>query len=269
VGSLVRVAVSKLVFPDPKSTLLALFILYFFRVLERRSGSLRFSSNLALGWTLGVSLELLLSPLLGLQLAPGPLPLLLPLFVPFFRHIPLVSSTNFGPVPISTKSLTYLLGLQLGLASPGALLSAGAGLLAGLAVHCSPLSAWRLPSVLGSLASLALGPLASGPPPPGPALLGATLEIQRTQQAEAIEQQLLRARHVPVGGRQMRLEEMRVRAGGQQAGPAPAQAARPAPSPVLVATLTDMGFPRDRVEEALRQTDNDVDQATNLLLLGM
>ena len=44
---------------------------------------------------------------------------------------------------------------------------------------------------------------------------------------------------------------------------------QPVASTVLVATLTDMGFPRERVEEALRQTNNDVDQATNLLLVGM
>lgn len=119
---------------------------------------------------------------------------------------------------------------------------------------------------------------ASGPPTPGTGLLGATLEIQRTQQAEALEQQLLRARaryNVPVGGRQMRLEELwNQAAGGGGGGRARAAAAAPLQgaahaSPVLVATLTDMGFPRERVEEALRQTNNDVDQATNLLLMGM
>ena len=47
------------------------------------------------------------------------------------------------------------------------------------------------------------------------------------------------------------------------------RAGQPAASPVLVAALTDMGFPRERVERALRQTNNDVDQATNLLLGGM
>jgi len=57
--------------------------------------------------------------------------------------------------------------------------------------------------------------------------------------------------------------------GGGGGGEAPQQAGQPAASPVLVATLTDMGFPRERVEEALRQTNNDVDQATNLLLVGM
>ena len=72
----------------------------------------------------------------------------------------------------------------------------------------------------------------------------------------------------------MRLDELwggqgvrRRGGGGEPAAPQPA--GQPAASPVLVATLTDMGFPRERVEEALRQTNNDVDQATNLLLVGM
>ena len=36
-----------------------------------------------------------------------------------------------------------------------------------------------------------------------------------------------------------------------------------------VATLTDMGFPRERVEEALRQTNNEVDQAIDVPLVGV
>ena len=72
------------------------------------------------------------------------------------------------------------------------------------------------------------------------------------------------------GGRQMRLDELWGAQGVRQRGGEPVrQPAQPVASPVLVATLTDMGFPRERVEEALRQTNNDVDQATNLLLVGM
>ena len=74
------------------------------------------------------------------------------------------------------------------------------------------------------------------------------------------------------GGRQMRLDELWGAQGAGQRRGEPVQGrqpAQPVASPVLVATLTDMGFPRDRVEEALRQTNNDVDQATNLLLVGM
>ena len=70
----------------------------------------------------------------------------------------------------------------------------------------------------------------------------------------------------------MRLDELwggqGVRRRGGGAEPAPQQAGQPAASPVLVATLTDMGFPRERVEEALRQTNNDVDQATNKQEVG-
>ena len=72
----------------------------------------------------------------------------------------------------------------------------------------------------------------------------------------------------------MRLDELwggqgvRRRGGGGEPA-AQQQAGQPAASPVLVAALTDMGFPRERVERALRQTNNDVEQATNLLLGGM
>ena len=65
----------------------------------------------------------------------------------------------------------------------------------------------------------------------------------------------------------MRLDELWGAQGVRQRGGEPVR--QPVASPVLVATLTDMGFPRERVEEALRQTNNDVDQATNLLLVGM
>lgn len=272
--SLARSLLSRLVFPDTRSTILALFLLYTFRVFERRLGSLRFCTRLALAWGLGVAADLLLCPLLSLPPPPGPLPLILPLFVPFYLHIPTLSSSAFGPLPLSSKTLTYVLGLQLSLSSSSSLLSTFTSLCTGLLLQCSPLlSSLSLPPSLGRLASLVFSPLASSAPPPSSTLLGATLDIQRTQQAEAVEAQVLRARArmaVPQGGRQMRLEELWGRAGlggrqGQhQAAPVPTVA-----SPVLVAALTDMGFPRDRVEEVLRQTDNDLDQATNLLLAGL
>ena len=69
----------------------------------------------------------------------------------------------------------------------------------------------------------------------------------------------------------MRLDELWGAQGVRQRGGGEAvqQPAQPVASPVLVATLTDMGFPRERVEEALRQTNNDVDQAIDVLLVGM
>ena len=64
----------------------------------------------------------------------------------------------------------------------------------GAAVHCSALSTLRLPASLGWLGGLLLGWLHSAPPPAPAQPMGATLEVQRTQHAEAVEQQLLRAR---------------------------------------------------------------------------
>ena len=81
----------------------------------------------------------------------------------------------------------------------------------GLAVYNTALSSLRLPSVFSTLASSLLGWLQSSPPPISSQpmvvtfcgqssgyllflIQGATLEIQRTQHAEAVEQQLLRAR---------------------------------------------------------------------------
>ena len=45
--SLLRLLASKLIFPDTRSAILSCFLIYFFRILERRSGSLKFSSHLA------------------------------------------------------------------------------------------------------------------------------------------------------------------------------------------------------------------------------
>ena len=45
--SFLRLLASKLIFPDTRSTILSCFLIYFFRILERRSGSLKFSSHLA------------------------------------------------------------------------------------------------------------------------------------------------------------------------------------------------------------------------------
>jgi len=263
--SLIRLIASKLIFPDSRSTILVCFLVYFFRILERRSGSLKFSSNLVTSWLLGLSLDLVLSPTLPHSwsplLTPGPLYLVLPLFVPYYLHIPLQHNSTTGI--ISTKTMTYLLGLQLGLSSTSSLVSSLLCLLVGAAVHCtrSVLSSWRLPSFLGSMFSW----IQSSPPPSSSQPMGATLEIQRTQHAEAVEQQLLRARarqfNVPIGGRQMRLDEM----WGQNNPPnQPRQAVEP--SPVMIQALTDMGFPRQRVEQALIRSNNDLDQATNLLL---
>ena len=199
-GSFLQILSSKLIFPDTRSTVLVCFLIYFFRIFERRSGSLKFSSNICLSFLLGLSLDLLLSPFLpsgwSPLLTPGPLYLVLPHFIPFYLHIP-TKSGPLGPISISSKAISYLVWLQVGLGSPSTMVTSLVSLVVGAAVHCSRLRKFLLPAMLGQLSNSLLGWLLSSSPPPAPsstAPMGATLEIQRTQQAEAMEQQLLRAR---------------------------------------------------------------------------
>jgi len=279
-GNVIRFIASKLIFPDTRSTILALFLIYFFRVFERRSGSLRFSSNILFSWTLGMSMEILGNLVLPDNWSPllstGPLHLFLPFFIPYYLHVPITASTYFGPIPISSKSMPYLLGLQISLNNPSTIVSSLSSMLVGCIVHCTSLGKASLPRSFGKISKYLSGWLLESSPPPPPStsnLMGATLEIQRTQHAEAMEQQLLRARarqfNVPIGGRQMRLDEMWGQGGGNRrvaAAPGGADPAPILPSPQLLQALTDMGFPRERVEQALIRANNDMEQATNFLL---
>ena len=254
--TILQILASKIIFPETRTAVLVLFLVYFFRILERRSGSLKFSSNICLSVLLGLSLECLTSSLLppawSPLLTPGPLHTVLPLFVPYHLNIP-SKSGPLGPISISSKTISYLVGLQVVLTSPSTLLTSLVSLVVGVAVHCTSLATFKIPALLGDLSDSLLGWLILSSPPDAPsstAPMGATLEIQRTQQAEAMEQQLMRARarqfnvvsfslfspssHLthfqPVGGRQMRLEELwNQPRGGRGQPPAAVQ-----PSPVMI-----------------------------------
>lgn len=263
VSKLIRFFPSKLAFPDTRDTILVLFLIYFFRVFERRYGSLKFSSVLLTSFTVSVLLELVAAWLTGFHQA-GPFGLALPLLIPYYLHVPVLSSAAFGQVSVSSKTLAYLLGLQIAVASSGHLAVTACSLVAGL-LFCSPIvHKLRLPGWFGRVCDATFGRVFHSSAPEGGGLQGATLEIQRSQQAEAIEQQLMRARNrhnVPIGGRQMRLEEMWGR--GQRGA---AAAVQQQPSPELLQTLVDMGFSRQRAVQALQQAGGDLDQATNILL---
>jgi len=115
----------------------------------------------------------------------------------------------------------------------------------------------------------------SGPPAGG--LMGATLEIQRTQQMEALEQQLMRQQARLAGGRGGGGAARRAPLGQgfaerlvDEGAPWMNQNRQPdiaAPPPEeAVRQLTDMGFDRDRALRALRRAGNDVQAATVMLL---
>ncbi|XP_066988751.1 ubiquitin-associated domain-containing protein 2-like [Macrobrachium rosenbergii] len=277
-GEIWRIASAKISFVDTKDLVCGSLLIYYFRVFERRYGSRKFASCLVASQVLTTVLEVL--TILTLQwlaidlhsggfLPPGPYGVIFPLFVNYLFDIPRVAQTSVLGIPITGKTLTYLLGLQVCSTSPATAISAFCGIVAGFFYRYNVLWVQQVPWVPGWLARGAKATLArllaSPPPPEGPA--GATLELQRQEQIEVWEQQIMinRAR------------EMRNRPGANGAVPhfIPDIMGRrqnnpghppPPPTEEQVQTLVEMGFDRQRVINALQTCNNDVNTATHLLL---
>ncbi|KAG0715110.1 Ubiquitin-associated domain-containing protein 2 [Chionoecetes opilio] len=192
-----------------------------------------------------------------------------PLFVNYLFDIPRVAQTSVLGIPITGKTLTYLLGLQVCSTSAATAISAFSGIIAGIFYRYNILYVQQVPWVPGWLArgaSATLARLLASPPPPeGPA--GATLELQRQEQIESWEQEMM----------MNRAREMRNRPGANGAvhpfmqnfiGRRQNNPAHPNPPPTeeQVQTLVEMGFDRQRVINALQTCNNDVNTATHLLL---
>ncbi|KAL2087610.1 hypothetical protein ACEWY4_016438 [Coilia grayii] len=214
------------------------------------------------------------------------------LFVPFFHSIPRVPVTQLlGQISITNKSLVYIVGLQLLTSSPFMWVIALSGLLSGVLYHCNVLWVQRLlavPGWLGRVGALLLEPLLAGSEPTqeAPVGMGATLDIQRQQRMDLLDQQLLlsqlaqirRNTQQPQAGllNWSRLFPTLRQRGRNTAPPVAApQARRPEPAappentPITeeqVARLMEMGFSRVDAQEALRASNNDINLATNFLL---
>lgn len=317
-GEAWRLVTSKLTFIDTKDAIFITLLIYYFRIFERRLGSRKFSSQFLATFLLSSALEVLLSSALTTYVGPngfsgllavGPIGAVFPWFIAYHQDVPTLSSSTFGGFAVSTKSLTYLLGLQVlggslsnGVAGVSALIAAGV-----YRLNLLGLSSWcNVPEKVAAIADCVFGWLVSsgaGPVDSGVGL-GATLEIQRAQQMEALEQQMIRAqtrqaqrgggnimaahrqRLVPAGGvgRAQVAQGFAERlvddavwgglgGGGDARGGADAaqpqqehQEASPPPTESNVRLLTDMGFSRERVVDALRRANDDVQTATNFLV---
>ncbi|MCL4116458.1 UNVERIFIED_CONTAM: hypothetical protein GTU68_010657, partial [Idotea baltica] len=171
------------------------------RIFERRYGSRKFASFLIASQVLSVALEVasvLLLQWVGIDLhgggylPPGPYGLIFPLFVSYYSDIPRFAQTRLLGIPLTGKTLTYILGLQV--ASTAATgISAACGIVAGLMYRYNVFYVCRVPWVptwLARVSDATLGRLlASSPPQEGP--VGATLELQRQEQVEIWEQQMM------------------------------------------------------------------------------
>lgn len=284
-----RLVTSKLSFLDTKDLVCGSLLIYYFRIFERRYGSHRFASFLLAATAVATLLEfasICATRHFGVHLSSfpsGPYPLVFSLFINYLLDIPRVTQSYVLGIPVTGKTLTYLLGLQVISTSKEATLCGFCSLVAGALCRCNVLYVrnWiRVPHWLSRLCDMTLGCLlSSSPPKEGHVQMGATLEIQRQQQAELLEMQLLQSRvgnSAPFGfglTRQNMAQGYSERLVPNLDGPDSwenavnsGNHAQAVHSEAQVQTLVDMGFDRQNVVRALRNSNNDVHLATTLLL---
>ncbi|XP_072513646.1 ubiquitin-associated domain-containing protein 2 isoform X2 [Salminus brasiliensis] len=199
-----------------------------------------------------------------------------------------------GYISITNKSLVYIVGLQLLTSSAYMWVVALSGLISGLLYYSNALAVqWflQMPRWLARCSSLTLEPLFSGTEPraEAPVGMGATLDIQRQQRMDMLDQQLLLSQLAQF--RRNAQQQQQPQEGGllnwnrffpglrhrgqnrPHVQPHPQQPQPPQPHPLdtpvaeeQVARLMEMGFSRVDAQEALRASNNDINMATNFLL---
>ncbi|XP_076435530.1 ubiquitin-associated domain-containing protein 2-like [Babylonia areolata] len=292
-GEYWRMLTSKVAFLDIKDIVLCCMLIYNFRFLERRFGSRKYASYL-----LGVSVftmllevgALLLCQCLDLKLSPlpsGPFCLVFPQFVQFFLMIPRVAASTIMGVPVTGKTFTYILGLQVASGTAECRLVALCAVTAGLLWQHNFLKVQSIifvPEFVSRTTDRLAGWLfRSARPTNLDSPIGATLELQRQERLERMEEQMLAAamRNSALGANgagvgMMRPQPLNLANGPgifgnflRSAGIHRGSSADTQHSPVSeeqVQRLIEMGFSDDSVRRALRVADNDISRATAVLL---
>jgi len=207
----------------------------------------------------------------------GPFFVFMPLLVNYFLDIPNANTTRFLGFPVTGKTLTYIMAFQLASTSRGSMVSAFCCLISGVITRCNFLGItenFKIPKSWSNLVHSTFGwLLESEGPHEGQYEMGATLEIQRQQQAELYEQQMLlnmatqRIPNFATLPRNPRDQNGII--GGGAVNRQPAMERNP-PATVAddasVEMLVEMGFNRASAIRALQRSNNDIPTATNMLL---
>ncbi|XP_078310853.1 ubiquitin-associated domain-containing protein 2-like [Crassostrea virginica] len=281
-----RLVTARVVFLDVKDLLIGSILFYNFRTFERRYGSRKFMTQMIGFFLFGSVLELCavhVCKLLQFNMEPlpsGPLCFIYPLFVPYFLDIPRIELGNVFGIPMTGKSFQYFLGLQVASGSLETILVAFCGIISGILWRKNFLKIQQLigiPNVVARFVYSIFGRFIESSEPKDTVLpMGATLELQRQERMDQIEQQVLlqslREQGPPYNPNQngpglfgalndgIPLAEFNE---GLRQRNAPA--ADP-PSDEQIQQLVDMGFTEERVRRALLMSQNDLNTATNFLL---
>lgn len=232
-----RLITHNFVFTTPGELLFGAMLLNVFRHFERHMGSARYAAFVVFVSSVHTALLCMIQLLFpGLSPASGPYAVIFASVVYFFFDTPKVYDFQLlGVIELSDKTFTYLLALQLLASSPSrSFPSFATAVLAGLLYRIPVIrNKADSPEFLINLCSRYILPLVASAP-----------STQRSSRRAA-------QRHMPP--------------------PTAPQPAREAPSPVseqAIETLVAMGFSRDQSVEALRQSGDNVQIATDRLLGG-
>jgi len=266
-----RLITSKISFLETKDAIFCFVLIYYFRIFERRLGSRKFVSHLIAMAGLSGLFEWVITSLFLMSnikaisgiLSIGPYGCILPWFVFYMSDIPSLNSTSVFGMTMSNKIMTYLMGLQVALGSSQNFIMSASALMAGVIVKTNSLWIQNITSVpkwMANASQKLFGWLVDSSPPEQGAI-GATLEIQRSQQIEALEQYQIQ-QQARMNARRLPNQVFRQRVPPQHQ----AAAAAPEPTEANITLLVDMGFPRQQAIDALREAHNDLSTATSILL---
>jgi hypothetical protein len=241
---LLRSATKYFAFAHPGEFLFGLSLCYYYRIFERQFGSARYGSFAVTTWGMSIILQALFLKLFGKESATGPYPLIFANLVNFVLDIPHLHNFNVLGLRMTDKAFIYLLGLQILLASAQRSIAAGAaGLAAGLLHRLNFLgvASFQPPAFLTNFITSTAGSLFVGP-----GYKGKYIFHSPPQQG---------------GGGGNVIQQV---AATEAAAPAPLVPVEPTAE--AIEQLVSMGFERNRVVDALRRSQNNVEMALQYLL---
>jgi len=261
-----RLISRNLAFTSSIDLLISILLIYNTSItLERRFGTVKYASFLVMSSVLGTAFEviaLVFGHRLGLEYLPaGPYTLVFSLLYNYEKSVPSSYTYKIFGLSLSSKSLVYLLSLQLVFSqSPNSIISAACGILAGIAYRSNLLGsrAWRIPGFVQSLAAKTLGPSLTSTRLPRRSTRTSLDDVDRDTTPRPSS-----TAANPRGAastRQGAISEVVQTFAGTRA--------TSAPSPEAIAQLQAM-FPeatRDQINSALERGGNDVNRSVEYLL---
>eukprot|EP00899_Mesostigma_viride_P023434 jgi/Mesvir1/4275/Mv22235-RA.1 len=263
-----RLLTSNFVFSHPGEMIFGTFLLYYFRVFERRMGSAKYGGYVFLSLVLSTLLQA--TTLFAFRdvkhLAPGPYGLVFSCLVPFFFDVPPCERFSIFGLPFTDKVFIYIAAAQL-LLSPSlySLVPGLCGLIAGFTIRSdiSGIRSFQFPAVINRAVRYLATPLLGLGGPTAPVVARRPTAPGTDARAAAAGSGAMMG---GAGGGAGSL-------GGRAFGPGGHRPMGPS-SPLVgaseeaVAALVAMGFDQSAARRALVLTGNDISSATHILLEG-